>query len=51
MASDMYLTGQGICNEEFKTKPDYEVSDVTRTKNFEDDKCIQKVLELENIKF
>lgn len=51
MASNMYLTGQGICNEEFKTKPDYEVSDVTRTKNFEDDKCIQKVLELENIKF
>lgn len=51
MASDMYLTGQGICNEEFKTKPDYEVSNVTRTKNFEDDKCIQKVLELENIKF
>lgn len=51
MASDMYLTGQGICNEEFKTKPYYEVSDVTRTKNFEDDKCIQKVLELENIKF
>ena len=51
MASDMYLTGQGICNEEFKTTPDYEISDVTRTENFEDDKCIQKVLELENINF
>ena len=49
MSSDMYLTGQGICNEEFKTTPDYEISDVTRTENFEDDKCIQKVLELENI--
>lgn len=49
MASDMYLTGKGICNEEFKTTPDYEVNDVTRTENFEDDKCIQKVLELENI--
>ena len=49
MASDMYLTGQGICNEEFKTTPDYKISNVTRTENFEDDKCIQKVLELENI--
>ena len=49
MASDMYLTEEGICNEEFKTTPDYYIKDVTRTKNFEDDKCIQKVLELENI--
>ena len=49
MSGHMYLTGQGICNEEFKTTPDYEISDVTRTKNFEDDKCIEKVLELENI--
>lgn len=49
MASDMYLTGKGICNEEFKTIPDYEIKDVTRTERFEDDKCIQKVLELENI--
>ena len=49
MSAHMYLTEQGICNEEFKTTPDYEISYVTRTKNFEDDKCIQKVLELENI--
>lgn len=50
ISSDMYLTDDGTCNEEFKTTPDYEVSDVTRTENFEDDKCIQKVLEIENIK-
>lgn len=51
MTSEMYLTRQGICNEEFKTIPDYVITDVTRTKNFEDDKCIQKVLELENINY
>lgn len=49
MASDMYLTGEGVCNEEHKTVPHYEISDVTRTEKFEEDKCIQKVLELENI--
>lgn len=48
MSSDMYLTGQGICDEEFKTTPDYEISDATRTNDFKDDKCIKKVLELEN---
>lgn len=50
MSSDMYLTSNGICNEEFKTSPDYEVYDTRRTENVKDDKCIQKVLELENIK-
>lgn len=49
MSSDMYLTEKGICNEEFKTTPDYEVEGASRTEKFEDDKCIQKVLKLENI--
>ncbi|MBS5938046.1 peptidase S41 [Clostridium sartagoforme] len=46
MASDMYLTNSGICNEEFKTTPDYIIENPKRTKNFSDDKCINKVLEL-----
>lgn len=46
MASNMYLTGSGLCNEEFKTTPDYFIEDVDRTKDFEDDKCIQKAIEL-----
>lgn len=50
MSSDMYLTDSGICNEEFKTVPDYEVEECKRTEKFENDKCIEKVLELENIK-
>lgn len=50
MSSDMYLTDSGICNEEFKTVPDYEVEECKRTEKFEDDKCIEKVLDLENIK-
>lgn len=50
MSSDMYLNSEGICNEEFKTIPDYKIDDVRRTENFEDDKCVQKVLELEDIK-
>lgn len=49
MSGDMYLTGSGVCNEEFKTTPDYEVDDVTRTSDFKDDKCIQKVLNLEDL--
>lgn len=43
----MFLTGDGVCNEEFKTTPDYEVVDVKRRESIEDDKCVQKVLELE----
>ncbi|RDY26556.1 peptidase S41 [Romboutsia weinsteinii] len=50
MTTDMFLTGDGVCNEEFKTTPDYEVVDVKRRESIEDDKCIQKVLELEKIK-
>ncbi|MGG7144173.1 S41 family peptidase [Clostridium nigeriense] len=46
MAGDMYLTGSGICNEEFKTIPDYIIDNPIRTKEFSDDNCINKVLEL-----
>lgn len=49
MASGMYLNKDGICDEEFKTTPDFEVDNSARTKNFKDDNCIKKVLELENI--
>ena len=34
MSSDMYITSDGTCNEEFKTIPDYEIKDCTRTSNF-----------------
>lgn len=50
MTSQMFLTGTGICNEEFKTIPDYKVSNCEITLNQKDDKCIGKVLELENIR-
>lgn len=46
MAGDMYLTESGICDEEFKTIPDYIIENPTRTKEFSDDNCIKKVLEL-----
>lgn len=46
IAGDMYLTGDGVCNEEFKTIPNYIIEIPKRTKNFSDDKCINKVLEL-----
>lgn len=50
MTSQMFLTGTGICNEEFKTTPDYKVSNCEITLDWKDDKCIGKVLELENIR-
>lgn len=50
MSSDMYITSDGTCNEEFKTIPDYEIQDCTKTSNFADDNCIKKVLELEKSK-
>lgn len=50
MSCGMYLTQSGICDDEKKTVPDYTVSDVTRTNNLKDDKCVQKVLELQGIK-
>lgn len=49
MASGMYLNKDGICDEEFKTTPDFKIKDCKRTANFKDDNCIKKVLELENI--
>lgn len=49
MSSDMYLTESGVCNEEFKTNPDFIMEDSKRTDNFNDDNCINKVLELEGI--
>ncbi|WP_042274344.1 S41 family peptidase [[Clostridium] dakarense] len=49
MASGMYLDKDGICDEEFKTTPDFKIKDCKRTENFKNDNCIKKVLELENI--
>lgn len=52
MSAGMYLTPSGVCNEEHKTTPDYVVNDVTiknQPGSFNNDKCIQKVLELENL--
>lgn len=46
IAGDMYLTESGVCNEEFKTIPDYIVENPERTKDIIDDECINKVLEL-----
>lgn len=46
ISSDMYLTGAGVCNEEFKTIPDYIIENTERTKEFSDDESINKVLEL-----
>ena len=46
MSGDMYLTDSGVCNEEFKTIPDYIIENPERTKEISDDKCINKVLEL-----
>lgn len=50
MSSDMYLTEEGICNEEFKTTPDYIIEDSKRDLNFDKDDCVQKALELEGIR-
>lgn len=47
MAEDMFLTPEGICDDENKVKPDYIIEQHERTEDFNDDKCIQKVLELE----
>lgn len=50
MASGMYLNEKGICDEEFKTSADFKMKNYERTKEFENDNCIKKVLELEKIK-
>ncbi|MGL5258075.1 MAG: S41 family peptidase, partial [Proteocatella sp.] len=44
MSSAMYLTEEGICNEEEKTTPDILVENTAI--HYGKDECIQKVLEL-----
>ena len=44
MSSAMYLTEEGICNEEEKTTPDILVENTAI--NYGKDECIQQVLEL-----
>ncbi|WBW95823.1 S41 family peptidase [Oceanirhabdus sp. W0125-5] len=44
-STEMGTAESGICNEEHKTTPDY-IVDAEITENIEDDKCIQKVMEL-----
>lgn len=46
MAGDMYLTDSAVCNEESKTVPDYIIENPKRTKDFSEDACINKALEL-----
>lgn len=51
--ADMYLNSSGECNEEFKTKPDYRITapEIGNIKaDFSQDRCIRKVLELEDIR-
>ncbi|MGL5754615.1 MAG: S41 family peptidase [Paraclostridium sp.] len=48
MASCMYLNNKGVCDEEFKTVPDFKMKNCTRTVNFKNDNCIKEVLELED---
>lgn len=51
--ADMYLTSSGECNEEFKTTPDYVITDPVIgniTGDFSQDRCIRKVLELEEFR-
>lgn len=54
MSADMFVTSTGVCNEEFKTTPDYIIEDAS-IKNlwgdYSKDNCIQKVLELEGLEF
>ncbi len=50
MSKELGTTSDGTCNEEYKTIPDYEVTIARKKENYLDDECIQKVLELENLK-
>ena len=50
MSKEMGTSSDGTCNEEYKTIPDYEVTIARKKENYLDDECIQKVLELENLK-
>ena len=49
MSKELGTTSDGTCNEEHKTTPDYIVEDTSRTENPLEDRCIQKVLELEGL--
>lgn len=54
MSADMFVTSTGLCNEEFKTTPDYIIEDVSLKNlwgDYSQDNCIQKVLELEGLEF
>lgn len=51
MSSCMYLNKDGMCDEEFKTIPDFKVKDCKRTANFKEDNSIKTVLKLENINY
>lgn len=48
-SKDMGTIADGTSNEEFKTEPDYLIEYAGKTGNFENDYCIKKVLELEEI--
>lgn len=43
------MMSNGEANEEVKTQPDYIIENVKVNENLEQDKCIQKVIELENL--
>ena len=47
-SKDMGTTEDGTCNEEYKTTPHYEINRPVKELGFENDKAIQKVLELED---
>lgn len=49
MASCMYLNKTEIDNIHINTSPDFKINNSIRTRNFKNDKCINKVLTLENI--
>lgn len=48
-SKDMGVNSDGTCNEEFKTEPDYNIEIPNKMTNIEDDSCIKKVLELEEV--
>lgn len=48
-SKELGTTGDGTCNEEHKTIPDYIVENIKQTLEVENDECIQKVLEIEGL--
>lgn len=46
-SKDMGVSSNGICNEEYKTVPHYEITNTKKTDDLSEDECIEKVLELE----